>query len=115
MKLISPKRHGYLDYVTVLLFLASPKLIGLTGASATPAYALAGVHALMTLVTDFPLGAARVLPFPYHGWVERVVGPLLILLPSGIGLDGPARMFYVVMGAIIVLVSWLSNYQGSTR
>ena len=100
--------------MTVLLFLASPTLLGLTGASATVAYALAVVHALMTLITDFPLGAARVLPFPYHGWVERVVGPLLVLLPFGIGFDGPARAFYIVIGTIILLVGWLSNYQGST-
>jgi len=115
MKPISPKIHGYLDYATVLLFLASPTLIGLTGAVSMAAYALAGVHALLTLITDFPLGAAKLLPFPYHGWVERIVGPLLIVLPFGIGLGGSARILSIAMGAIIVLVGWLSNYQVTTR
>lgn len=113
MKPISATLHGCLDYVTVLLFLASPTLIGLTGAAATVAYALAGVHALMTLITDFPLGAAKVLPFAYHGWVERVVGPVLIVLAFGIGSDAPARIFYVAMGVTIVLVGLLSHYQGT--
>jgi hypothetical protein len=115
MKPISPTLHGCLDYATVSLFLASPTLLGLNGAAATVAYALAGVHALMTLITDFRLGAARVLPFAYHGWVERVVGPVLVVLPFGMGFDAPGRIFYVAMGIIIVLVGLLSNYQGATR
>jgi hypothetical protein len=115
MKPLSPTLHGSLDYVTVLLFLAAPTLIGLTGAAAAVAYVLAGVHALMTLATDFPLGAARVLPFAYHGWVERVVGPVLIVLPFGLGFEVPGRTFYVAMGLIIVLVGLLSNYQGARR
>jgi hypothetical protein len=40
---ISPTLHGYLDYLTVLLFLVAPTLIGLTGMARTVAYALAGV------------------------------------------------------------------------
>ena len=111
MKPIEPGLHGYLDYLTVLIFLASPTLLGLTGAAAAIAYALAGVHALMTLITDFPLGAAGVLPFTCHGWVERVVGPVLIVLPFVMGFDGPARLFYVAMGVVIVLVGLLSNYR----
>ena len=113
MKPISAVLHGSLDYVTVLLFLASPTLIGLTGAAATLAYALAGVHALMTLITDFPLGAAKVLPFAYHGWVERVVGPSLIVLAFGVKVEVTARIFYVAMGVIIVLVGLLSDYRKS--
>ncbi len=114
MKPISPRIHGYLDYATVLLFLASPTLIGLTGAASMAAYALAGVHAILTLITDFPLGAAKLLAFPYHGWVERIVGPLLIVVPFGIGFGGPARILSITMGAIIVLVGWLSNYHCSS-
>ncbi|HYV19965.1 MAG TPA: hypothetical protein VFC25_13155 [Verrucomicrobiae bacterium] len=114
MKHLSATLHGCLDYVTVLLFLVSPSLFGLTGAAATVAHVLAGVHALMTLATDFPLGAAKVLPFAWHGRVERVVGPVLIVLPFGLGFDAPGRIFYVTMGTIIVLVGLLSNYQGTS-
>ena len=115
MKHISPTLHGCLDYATFLLFLASPTLIGLSGAAATVAYALAGIHALMTLMTDFPLGAARVLPFAFHGWVERFIGPALIVLPFGLGFDAPGRIFSVAMGVIIVLVGLLSDYRDTTR
>jgi hypothetical protein len=101
--------------VTVLLFLGSPTVIGLTGAAAAVAYALAVIHLSMTLITDFPLGAARLLPFPLHGWVERVVGPVLIVLPFAIGFDASARVFYVAMGIVIILVGMLSDYRGTSR
>ena len=115
MRPISATPHGYLDYLTVLLFLASPTLLGLSGAAAAVAYTLAGVHVLMTLITDFPLGAAKVLPFPFHGWVERVVGPVLIVLPFVLAFDAQARSFYIAMGIVIILVGVLSNYQPTGR
>ena len=80
MKIISPRMHGYLDYVTVVAFLLAPTLIGLTGLPAMLAYLLAGVHLLMTLLTEFPLGIVKLIPLPLHGWVERVVGPVLVLV-----------------------------------
>ena len=111
MKIISPTFHGYLDYVTVVLFLVAPTLVGLTGAAGTFAYALAAIHLAMTLVTDFPLGAAKVIPFAIHGWVERVVGPALILLPFALGFDAPARLFYIMIGAVIILVGLVTDYR----
>jgi hypothetical protein len=115
MKSISSTQHGYLDYLTVVVFLASPALIGMTGMAGIIAYALAGIHLAMTLITDFPLGAAKLLPFKVHGWVERVIGPVLILLPFGFGFDAPARVFYIVIGVVIILVGLLTNYQKSKQ
>jgi hypothetical protein len=111
MKILSPTQHGYLDYLTVVIFLLAPSLIGLTGMAGTIAYLLAGIHLAMTLVTDFPLGAVKKLPFQIHGWVERFVGPVLVLLPFVFGFDGAAKSFYIVIGFVIILVGLLTDYQ----
>jgi len=111
MKLLSPTQHGYLDYITVIVFLVAPTVIGMSGVAGMIAYVLAGIHLAMTLITDFPLGAAKLVPFAVHGWVERVVGPVLILLPFGLGFAGPPRIFYIAIGAAIILVGLLTNYQ----
>ena len=115
MKKISPTMHGYIDYVTVVLFLISPTLIGMTGKAMAIAYALAGIHCVMTVFTDFPLGLARLLPFSIHGWIERMVGPVLIVLPFGLSFDAQASVFYIAMGITIVLVGLFSNYQRTTK
>ncbi len=111
MKIISPTNHGYIDYVTVALFLAAPTVIGLTGIAGVIAYALAGIHLTMTLVTDFPLGIAKLIPFSVHGWVERAVGPALVLLPFLRSFQTPAREFYIVIGIVIILVGVFTDYE----
>ncbi len=110
MTKITATQHGYLDYITVVLFVLAPTVIGLTGMAGTIAYALAGIHLAMTLITDFPLGVFKMLPFTIHGWVERVVGPALVLLPFVLGFDGPARVFYIVIGIVIIVVGLLTDY-----
>lgn len=113
MKILNPRTHGYLDYVTVILFLVAPTVLGLTGIPAMLAYALAIIHLVMTLVTDFPLGVVPIIPFKFHGWVERVVGPVLIIVSFVLGFstDLAARNFYVAMGIVIVLVGLVTDYK----
>jgi len=115
VKILNPRTHGYLDYVTVILFLLAPTVLGLTGIPATLAYALAVIHLVMTLATDFPLGVVPLIPFTIHGWVERVVGPLLIIVPFVLGFsaDSTARNFYMAIGVVIVLVGLVTDYKGT--
>jgi hypothetical protein len=34
----------------------------------------------MTLLTDFPAGVVKVIPIVLHQWVERIIGPVLVIL-----------------------------------
>lgn len=111
MKILSPRVHGYLDYLTVVIFFIAPLLLGLEGLSAIISYVLAATHLLMTLLTDFSLGFAKLIPIKMHGWVETVVGPLVLLLPFIAGLYETARTFYFTIGAAIILLSLITDYK----
>ena len=115
MKIINPRIHGILDYVVVVLFLLAPTLIGFSGIPMILAYALAGIHLALTLVTDFPLGVVKLIPFTIHGWIEYAVGPVLVLVPFIFGFDAdvPARYFYIVVGITIIAVALLTDYKGT--
>lgn len=115
MKIISPTNHGYLDYATVVLFLLAPSLFGLSGLPAMLAYGLAAVHLAVTLATDFPSGVVKIIPFTLHGWIERLVGPLLVLIPFILGFSDQeaARNFYVFIGIVIIAVGLLTDYEGT--
>lgn len=117
MKVISPRIHGYLDFLTVFIFLLAPTLLGLGQLSAILAYSLAVVHLLVTLASDFPFGVVKLIPFTVHGWIERMVGPLLIAIPFILDFSDEevARNFYIAMGIIIVLVGILTDYQAEAR
>jgi hypothetical protein len=79
---------SHLD-ILVLAALAPPVFVAKAMAIS---YALAGIHCVMTLITDFPLGLARLLPFSIHGWMERMIGPVLIVLPFGLSFDAQASV-----------------------
>lgn len=117
MKIISPRNHGYLDFLTVIIFLLAPLLLGLNQVPALLAYGLAAVHLAVTLVSDFPFGVVRVIPFTLHGWIERIVGPALIAIPFILDFadEAIARNFYMIMGLIIIMVGLLTDYRGESR
>ncbi len=115
MRILSPRIHGYLDYVTVAIFLLAPLVIGLGGKAALLSYTLAVVHLVMTLLTRFPGGISRIIPLVVHGLVELAVAIALILLPfwAGFSPGSPARRFYLTMGAVIFVVWLLTDYRGA--
>ncbi len=116
MKLISPRTHGYLDFLTVILFLLAPTLFGLNQLPALLAYSLAVVHLIVTLTSDFPFGIVKIIPFPIHGWIERIVGPTLVAVPFilGFAADEIACNFYIAVGVVIIAVGLLTDYQGKS-
>jgi hypothetical protein len=113
MKILSARLHGYLDYVTVLGFAVAPTLLGLEGLPKLICYGLAGVHLCLTLLTDFPLGAAKLIPCKIHGVIEFVVSIALVVLPWALGFatDPAARNFFMAAGVTIFLVWLLTNYK----
>ena len=116
MRILSPRVHGVLDLITVALLVLGPLLVGLGGSPAAIAFTLAAVHLVLTLLTDFPMGAWKKIPFFVHGIIELIVGIGLLILPSfaGYGPGSPARRFYLAMGAIILVVWALTAYRAST-
>jgi hypothetical protein len=117
MKPITPTIHGYLDYLTVVVFLSAPKLLGLGGSPALLSWTLAGVHLALTLVTGFPLGWRPWLAFWIHGWIERIVGPALVLIAflPNFSSSSSAFGFYLFMGLVIVAVGWLTDYSAGAK
>ena len=117
MKVISPRMHGYLDFLTVILFLFAPTLFGLNQVPAMLAYSLAVVHLIVTLASDFPFGIVKIISFTVHGWIERIVGPLLVAVPFILGFANEeiARNFYIAAGFVIIIVGVLTDYQGKVK
>lgn len=118
MKVISPRMHGMLDYGTILLFALAPTLFNLDGPYATACYVLAAGYLVVTLLTDFPMGIAHMIPFPVHGGLELVSGLALLAVPFLFGFHNDnetARNFFMGMG-ILFLGSWmLTDWRADTH
>ncbi len=112
LKILSPRIHGVLDYAVVAVFLLAPTLLGLQGTAAKLAYVVAGIHLGLTLLTAFPMGAIKLIPFKVHGVIE--VAALLGLAAApwlfGFSENATPRNFYLVAAALIAGVVVLTNY-----
>ncbi|MDB4904405.1 MAG: hypothetical protein JWQ63_3686 [Mucilaginibacter sp.] len=113
MKFISPTIHGIIDYFVVIFLLASPTIFGFTGLLAIFTYALAGIHLLMTILTDYNVGLIKIIPFHTHGFIESVVGVVLIALGYTLFNDNAAgKLFYIIFGTIILYTWLVTDYRG---
>lgn len=117
MKILNARTHGILDYVVVVVLALAPLVLGFTGWQAAASYALAAAHLLMTLATDFPMGAKRLIPFRTHGLIELVVAVALIVLPWVLGdpARGPVHYFAVGLGVVLLIVRLVTDYETAPR
>jgi hypothetical protein len=110
--------HGVLDYSTCAFFALAPTLFNLDGAYATVCYVLAGGYLVISLLTNMPLGVARVIPFPVHGKLELVSGLVFIASPWLFGFaneNETARNLFVGAGLVFLVVYFLTDWAGQTR
>lgn len=114
---LSPRAHGYMDYLSVVVLALSPSLFDFGGLPAILCYAFAVVLLGLSLLTAYPLGAAKVIPFPLHGTMEAISAPLLILAPFlfGFSRDISARNFFIVAGVALGGLYLMTNYRAAER
>lgn len=110
MKLIPASVHRSLDMVSVIGLIAAPILLGMSGPPAIVSYVLAAVHLIVTLSTKFPDTGHKPLSLRNHGMIELVVGIVLIVLPWIVQWNGVARGYYIVVGAVLLVIWASSNY-----
>ncbi|NII84124.1 MULTISPECIES: hypothetical protein [unclassified Pedobacter] len=114
MKMISPKFHAVLDYLLVMLLLASPDVFGLSKTASTLAYALGIIHFLLTISTNFSGGIFKIINLKLHGLIEFFVSVILVILAftlfKGNLVD---EIFYACLGLLILIIFTLTDYKRS--
>jgi hypothetical protein len=117
MKIINSKVHGILDYAVVALFVLGPVGLGLKGVPAYLSFALAGVHFLVTVLTNMPFGVVKVIPMKVHGLIELVVAPTLVAIPwvFGFNTDTNAMAFFSCFGGIVFIAWLLTDYSNTNN
>ncbi|MEZ4749568.1 MAG: hypothetical protein R3B54_02760 [Bdellovibrionota bacterium] len=116
-KFINASLHGVIDYLVVAAFAAAPSTLGFGGIIANLCYALAGIHLTLTLLTDFPFGAIKTIPFKTHGYIELAVGPVLAAIPWAFSFSGhpTALTFFSAFGGAVFLTWLFTNYNTNSK
>ena len=109
---ISPTAHGALDYATVAMTAAVPRLLDFPPAARTACDVLAGGYAGLSALTDYPLSVKRAVPFKAHGAAEAVVGLALPALPWVLGFarHKAARNYFLGLTALTFVVAALTDW-----
>jgi hypothetical protein len=110
--------HAIADYaVGSLLIIVALAAGGSTAAVATGV--VVGVTVLaVSMLTKYPLGVAKVLPFTVHSAGDYLAAGLLLVAPFALNFrdsDGGLSVFYIVMGVAVLAVSLITNYQYSDK
>ena len=114
MRVISTRTHGVLDYLTGGALLSAPGLLGLKNAPASArVLRLAGGGAILySLLTDYELGAVRLLPMPVHLAMDAASGALLGSSPWLFGFASEGRRYWLphlLVGATEMLAAAMSK------
>lgn len=114
-RVLNPRIHGYIDYVIVAVLALAPSVLGFGGIAAALCYILAAAQLGMSLLTAYPLGAAKIIPFPIHGGIELAAGIVALLSPWLFRFSNVpvARNFFLVAGISVVVVWGLTNYKAA--
>ncbi len=115
MKVISSKVHAILDYATVVFLLAAPSIFNMEGTLSVFTYVLAAVHFMLTALTSFEYGLAKVIPFKVHGYIEIVVAVVLTGVAFWFRSNGSdvGFYFYLALAAVILVVFSLTDFSSS--
>ena len=100
MRIIPTRLHGVLDYAMGALLIVAPYLLGFadgTAAQYVP-QALGLATLLMSLVTDYELSIAQLIPMSIHLGVDIASGLLLALSPWLFGFADRVFWPHLILG-----------------
>jgi hypothetical protein len=102
MRIIPTRVHGMIDYGFGVLLIIAPFLLGFaTGGAEQWVPTILGIAIIgMSLMTDYELSLARVIPMPMHLGVDVLGGILLAASPWLFGFSGRIYLPHLILGLV---------------
>jgi hypothetical protein len=110
MQVISTRTHGIIDYVVGILLIAAPWLFGFAnGGIAQWLPVILGLVLLVSsLITDYELSVAKIIPLPVHLGLDIASGALLAVSPWLFGFADVIVWPHLVVGVMEILVACMT-------
>lgn len=112
MRIISPTVHGTIDYLAAIALIVGPFLLFPSETEQLVKFipvAAGGALILYSLITDYSVSARRLIPFKLHLAIDFIAGVAFVAFAFLLGLSGITQLFYLVMGAAVILVVILTD------
>jgi hypothetical protein len=114
-KVIDARTHGIIDYCHAAFFFGMALMCRKSNPRAAIAAAATGGFVLVeSLLTDYPLGAAKIIPFSVHGQMDAAFAASSFAVPRLCGFSGtPAAAIFTtngfVEGTVVGMTNWDSD------
>lgn len=119
MKVIKPTPHAVIDYAWAGMVMAAPWLFGFRKNRSATINCIAHAAGIigLSMMTKYPLGALKWIPFPVHGIVEAIAGAGMIADPwiMGFSKNDRARWTHMIAGIGTLAVVMLTDYRAAER
>ena len=118
VRLLPAWLHAVADYAVGAALIIVAIASGASGKAVTLGVVVGVTVLLVSMLTKYPLGVAKVLPFTVHSAGDYLAAALLILGPFALNFnhtDTGLTAFYVVAGIAVLAVSLITNYQYSDK
>jgi hypothetical protein len=110
--------HAIADYAVGALLIIVAVTVGGEGVAVATGVVVGVVVLTLSMLTRYPLGVAKVVPFTVHSAGDYLAAALLVIAPFALGFsdsDGGLTAFYIVSGLAVLAVSLITNYQYSDK
>lgn len=100
-KVVSPRGHALADYATIAVFgIAAAVLWNSNRRAAHAALLCAGAELAVNLLTNYPGGAAKMIPFRTHGRIDLGLAAMAATMPEFLRFREHRGFFLAQSGAI---------------
>jgi hypothetical protein len=110
--------HAIADYAVGFGLIIIALAVGGSGKAVATGVVVGAVVLLVSMLTKYPLGVKKVLPFTVHSGGDYLAAFLLIVAPFALDFnttDKALTAVYIVAGIAVLLVSLITNYQYSDK
>jgi len=112
LRFITPTLHGVADYTAGIGLILAPFLLGIGGSSSLAIWlsVFTGMAVIgASLLTDYKLGAFRLIPFQGHLAIDLLVATTFMILPFAFEFSGTDAVYYWFNATVVFLVVSLSS------
>lgn len=116
VKLLPAWLHAVADYAVGILLIIVALAAGQSGLAKATGVIVGSVVLLVSMATQYPLGVVKILSFRLHSLGDYAAAGLLFVAPFALrfnSAESPLSIFYIAVGAAVLGVSLITNYQYS--
>ena len=118
VRLLPAWLHAIADYAVAGTLIIAALVVGGSNKAVAAGVVIGAVVAVVSMLTKYPLGVVKVLPFTVHSAGDYLAAALLVISPFALGFndsDTGLSVLYVVSGIAVLAVSLITNYQYSPK